>query len=215
MDNSRQGVTRHNDFIRRHGDWVWYYPSAKCPCESSVERPLITCPYCKGTGILHLERQEIRGIMADIKMDKQLLNSGIASPGDMAFSQEIGRIELTEWDMLKMQVPQPYEGQLVTRGAGLADTLWYDIGEVQHCLYIDPIAKDLTEYTRDVDFTAEGKVVSWLGDNRPAQGKRYSIKYTAYFEWIVFLPPTLRVERGTNLGQRVVLRKRHIALGTQ
>jgi hypothetical protein len=48
----------------------------------------------------------------------------------------------------------------------------------------------------------------WSGTHTPATGVRYFIKYTARFEYVAFEPPFLRYEGTTNLGQRVLLRRR-------
>ena len=43
--------------------------------------------------------------------------------------------------------------------------------------------------------------------------KRYVIKYTAYFEWMVWAPPQDRRDRGNrDLGPLIMLRKRHVAM---
>ena len=38
------------------------------------------------------------------------------------------------------------------------------------------------------------------------------MNYMAVFDWIAFVPPSDRFEGGTNLGQKILLRPRHIAM---
>jgi hypothetical protein len=47
----------------------------------------------------------------------------------------------------------------------------------------------------------------------PATGKRYAIKYKAYIEWIVFVPPMTRRSHGRDMGNKVMLRKKHLMEG--
>ena len=64
---------------------------------------------------------------------------------------------------------------------------------------------------QEADFIFKGERLKWIG-NRPARNVRYVIKYEAYLEWIVSSPPLQRIDHGVNLGPRIVLQKRHIAL---
>ena len=56
-----------------------------------------------------------------------------------------------------------------------------------------------------------GRVIRWVGD-QPAVGVKYTLKYTAYFEWLVWAPPQERVDRDNrDLGPLIFLRRRHVA----
>ena len=110
---------------------------------------------------------------------------------------------------------------MVVRGAGLAsgnsaretgletneDRLWYHATSSIWCE-----DEEGNVYKSGGDFILDGsKVIKWQGSN-PKIGRKYTIKYNAYLEWVAFTPPDIRVDRNRDLGQRVILRKRHVAL---
>ena len=86
------------------------------------------------------------------------------------------------------------------------DRLWYNASSSIWCE-----DEDGNVY-RSGDFKLDGsKIIKWTGDS-PTIGKKYVIKYNAYLEWIAFDPPAVRRDRNRDLGQRVGLRRRHVAL---
>ncbi|MHB1418286.1 MAG: hypothetical protein ACYCX4_01675 [Bacillota bacterium] len=219
FNNTRLNTPKHNDFIRRRGEWVIWQPAVKCPCGSSPDRANINCPVCGGLGVFHREGKEIRGLVTGVEQEKKLLEAGIAIPGDMIFSQEVGGVKLSDYDMIKLTWKDgiPFEGQIVSRATGSAtDTLYYEAKDISQCLAINETTGEITDYILDTDFSVSGKTITWLtGGKKPANGAKYSIKYSAVFEWLVFLPPFPRVERGTDIGQKVLLRKRHIVFANR
>jgi hypothetical protein len=125
-------------------------------------------------------------------------------------------------DMITFLWPQPVgDGQVIVRGAGTAsdnsqretflqtneDRLWYSATEGIWCEGDDGV-----RYYPEGDFLLDGsKIIKWVG-NQPQVGQSYVLKYAAYLEWIVFDPPATRRDRNRDLGSRVALRKRHVAL---
>jgi len=87
------------------------------------------------------------------------------------------------------------------------DKLWYEPNEALWCEDENEVV-----YHRYSDFVlGPGRVIKWIG-NRPLVGTKYSIKYTAYFEWMVFQPPSERYDRDCkDIGPLVFLRRRHVA----
>jgi hypothetical protein len=86
------------------------------------------------------------------------------------------------------------------------DLLWYHAIEGIYCEDIDG-----NTYKRG-DFELDGsRIIRWIG-KQPTKGTAYTFKYAAYPEWIVFMPPTKRRDRDRDLGSRIALRKRHVAL---
>jgi hypothetical protein len=132
-------------------------------------------------------------------------------------------VKIGAWDKLTATWDQPLDdGHVLVRGAGTSnenaglktglseseDRLWYEPSTAVWCE-----DETGTVYSQGADFVlGPGKIIQWTG-NAPYKGKRYTIKYNAYFEWIVFAPPQERRDRdNADLGQLVFLRKRHIAL---
>jgi hypothetical protein len=187
------------------------------------------CPNCVD-GWLFRNPAKVRGLVTSIRQQKNILDVGIAQPGDMSFSPAPGTLticggggrRIARGDKLTATWSQPLDdGQTVVRGAAhlgdnvrLAnnvetgeDRLWYEPAESLWCEDENGIA-----YQAGTDFSfGPGRVIKWIGE-QPAVGTKYVIKYTAYFEWLVFVPPQERVDRDNrDLGPLVLIRRRHIA----
>lgn len=188
------------------------------------------CTRCGQDGYLFRAPQLVRGLFTGVRHQRNVLDSGIYLPGDAifspspnAFSCENGRRSIGTADKLTATWPEPIdEGHVLIRGSGTKaaadgiitmleddeDRLWYEPASAIWCE--DEFG---VEYREGEDFVlGPGKIIKWVG-NQPQFGARYSIKYNAYFEWIVFQPPTERRDRdGADLGELVSLRKRHVQL---
>lgn len=225
FNNSKFNIASQQDFIRKHAEIVRYFKGMKCTCTLISEgsnypdanRARLDCKACHGLGWVWIEQGEIRGLVTNISQDKNLLVAGIAAPGDLIFSPTLD-VTMADYDKIQFTWPQgiPYEGELVVRGSDqdLAynqDNVRYgilDIGD-KDCIQVDPASGAITYFKPNVDYTYNDRVITWIG-NMPASGSVYSIKYQANIEWIAFIPPQPRKERGTNLGQKVILKKKHL-----
>lgn len=187
------------------------------------------CRKCRGDGWLYRQPAVVIGLATSIRQQRNILDAGVAQPGDMMFSPSLespdcatDHRQIGAWDKLTATWTQPLDdGHVLVRGAGTdsenkgletyltddEDRLWYEPGEPIWCEDEDGIV-----YAGGADFVlGPGKIIKWIG-RRPVARKRYTIKYTAYFEWIAFQPPQERHDRGNrDLGQLVFLRKRHIS----
>lgn len=212
------------DFIRKHGEWVNYFVGMKCPCTGSMlmtgsnlpdaNRANPNCQACHGLGWVWQPQQQILGVIENINQHKDLLMAGIAAPGDLVMSPDLA-VTLSDYDKIQLTWPEgiPFEGELITRGStGNTDTTMYGVLSVSQCITVDPASGQITTYTPGTDFTIDppANEITWQGSHVPPPGTVYSIKYQALMDWIVFTPPQPRRERGTNLGQRVILRKKHL-----
>jgi len=221
LNNSKVSVNRQSEFIKRHGESVKYSQGMKCTCTLSQtgyvldpNRANPNCKACNGLGWVWLDKGKIIGMVTNISQHKELLQSGIASPGDLVFSPNIPQT-LSDYDRIQLTWKEgiPYEGELITRSdTSDTDTANYSILDVSECITVDPVTGDVAYYVKDTDFTIEGRSITWdvVGGSEPDPGTPYSIKYSALVDWIVFAPPQPRRERGTNLGQKVLLRKKHV-----
>lgn len=226
FDNtSGLNINAQRDFILRRGEKVNYFIGMKCTCNSSVlttgsnlydpNRASLSCAACKGLGWVWQSGGKIIGIVESINQHKDLLLSGIAAPGDMVFTPDL-RLTLSDYDKIQLTWPQgiPFEGELITRGTGTSDPTLYGVMKTKQCIVVDPVSGNITTYVPDVDFVyntiTPTPQITWQGAHVPAAGTVYSLKYQALMDWIVFTPPQPRRERGTNLGQRLILRKKHL-----
>jgi hypothetical protein len=221
--NNTQGFTTRGqaDFIKRHGETVHFWHGMKCPCGilqngSNVPDPNRArpdCQACHGLGWTYVDAGLITGLVTNIVQEKELLMAGIVSMGDLVFSPQIGT-NLADYDKVQLTWTEgiPYEGELLIRGTTTTDTTMYGIMGVDPdgCITVDPTTGILNYYVANVDFTYAGNVITWgLTANAPTAGSVYSFKYAALIDWIAFVPPQPRRERGTSLGQKVILKKKH------
>lgn len=223
INNSGFNTSQIQDLIRSKGEWVLWSKGMKCTCAlqqtgtsySDPNRANPNCQACHGLGWVWIPSGQIIGIVSDIKQEKELMMAGIATPGDLMFSPDLS-VTLSDYDKIQLTWPEglPFEGELIQKGV---DKTTYGIISVPAggCITIDINSGSITTYQSDIDFTFNGTAINWLNGHGPADGEIYSLKYNALIDWIVFAPPQPRRERGTNLGQRVILRKKHlVAFGT-
>lgn len=231
-----------NSFIDERGVNFLHEIATSCTCRVSDTfaslkgdgkegRRTPFCPRCGGSGWLYRSPRLVRGIVTNIRQQRNILDAGIAQPGDAMFSPMFGdqtacnsdfaSRKIGAFDKLTATWDQPLDdGQVIVRGAGTSgenlglktgltlqeDRIWYEPVNAVWCEDEDGII-----YNQGSDFTlGPGKVINWVG-NQPPVGRRYTIKYTAYFEWISFQPAQERLDQDQDIGQLVFLRKRHIA----
>jgi hypothetical protein len=223
FNNSRINLARQSEFIRQHGENLRYFLAVKCSCTMmqygsnlpDANRANPNCKACHGIGWIWQDKGFITGLITNVSQNKDLLQSGVAAPGDLVLSPD-PRYTISDFDKIQMQWADgiPYEGQLVTRSTGSTDTLNYAILDVISCIQTDPVTGNVTEFKKDIDFTINttnpSNTITWITGRGPVSGTVYSIKYKALVDWICFAPPQPRRERGTNLGQRVIMRKKHL-----
>jgi hypothetical protein len=223
--------------IQDRGDYVIWETAVACPqCRredttasfneknpnEAVRIRRINCPNCHGTGFMYRNAQRVLGLLTQINAgNRQLLDAGVAMPGDCIFSPSLQAEELQDMDKVTLCVTDVLnEGQIIQRGAAhlsnaqlrptdletSEDRLWYaGNGCVVWC-------EDENNVVYSVgDFEIIDNKIRWLG-KQPSNGTFYTLKYHYYPEWIVYASPLQRVDRGRSLQQRVVLRKKHIVL---
>lgn len=183
----------------------------------------VNCNKCHGTGFFYRNAQMVKGLLTQLNPgNRSLMNLGNTFPGDCVFSPSLQGPALADMDKVTLCVTDVlHEGQTIQRGAAhmsnarfipddLAveeDRLWYSGDGCAHW------CEDANNVVYDVgaDFIIVDNVIRWTG-RRPAEGVFYTLKYTYYPEFIVYASPLQRVDRGRDLQQRVVLRKKHIAM---
>ena len=221
--------------IEDRGDEVIHETGVSCTCRvdnsygSVTEhqgRPAsarkIHCPHCNGTGWIYRNSQVIRGLVTsvDTGRNRKLVEMGYAVPGDCTFSPSLTGPVISDFDRITFLYPIPTsDGQTIVRNAAhlgdnqvvstklsnTQDKLWYNAESSFWCEDEDGVV-----YTEGTDFSLDGKRINWFA-NRPADGKTYTIKYNAFLEWIVYSSPATRFDQDRSLGQRVMLRKWHVA----
>lgn len=235
MTNPDWNFNNLESLIQHRGDNVIHETGISCTCRKqdvygsgimidnkpATQRRLY-CEQCGGSGWFYRGAKVLKGLVTSVESgrNRQLLDSGYAVPGDAVFSPSLRAPALGDFDRITFCYPAPIsDGQTILRNAanisdnamlslGLStveDRLWYNPACVIWCEDQDGIV-----YTEGVDFTLAEKKITW-GSTRPADGKFYTLKYQAYLEWIVYATPMTRFDVNRTLGQRVLLRKLHVA----
>lgn len=210
-------VTRPGDYrayFNRHAERVQWWQAVPCPCGSQPGQPSnINCSTCGGVGRFYpVGPINTRMVLTGVRQQQMLEAIGMLVPGDLVADQAPGSTPLSILDIVLTPWFEPFEGQEVIRGSGASDTLLYRAGNVAWCGTVSPTGGITATYTAGTDFTISGKTLSWVAGHGPAAGALYAIRYDAQFEWSPWMPGAVRMERGTNLGPRTALRKRHLVL---
>lgn len=229
---------RLEELIEARGDEVIIETAVACPCRNSdlyaslikkdgkpASQRILSCPQCQGDQFIYRNMRKVRGLIVGIEAgrNRQLLEMGYAVPGDASFSPSLRAGIISDFDKITFCGPSPInEGQVIMRGAhtlednatfvtDLAsdeDRLWYRPGCSLWCEDINGVV-----YSQGADFVFENKKLRWVG-NQPDIGTLYTIKYTAYLEWVAYSTPFARFDNGRSLGQRVLIRKKHVTFTT-
>lgn len=225
----QDGLKFQDELVNNRGEILILETTIACPkCRSGdTDDPLLgnmNCASCSGDGYLFRNPRYIQALITGINLTRDLAEAGWVIPGDCLMSPPPSlHPQVSDFDKVTFTWPQVVgDGQIIVRGASYRrqqeqgvrltltedeDVLYYT-GE--NALHVED--EDGNEYYQDADFVFDKKVIRWLNTSQPKIRSRYVIKYEAFLEWIVFNPPQERRDVGRNLGPRVVLRKRHIAL---
>lgn len=185
----------------------------------------INCTACQGDGFIYRNARCVRGLVTSVQggPNRRLIEGGYAVPGDAVFSPSTCAGFVGDFDKVTFTYADSIgDGQVIMRGAATygenadrlthtqrdEDRLWYQAADALWCEDENQVV-----YTPNVDFVLEDKRITWIGA-KPAVGVFYTLKYTAYLEWIVYNTPLLRMDNNRSLLQRVLLRKKHVAFTT-
>ncbi len=212
FNNSRFDSAIDSQFLGTAGQLVSLYRAMQCPCSSDPSRAVNTCVLCGGLGRFYPDPPVQKTvIITRVEQDNpDLIATGLAVPGDLVMSEPMGDpYPAEQYDLITPQWGgQPFDGQIITRGSGATDKLFYHAVSVDRCLSVNPATGAITSYTPGADFTFSGRTITWI--NPPAAGVVYSVRYSALYNYVVFPPAFLRREGGTDIGAKVLLRKRHL-----
>lgn len=200
-----------DNFVRQEGELVWHSIGMRCWCTGKDGQLRSDCKTHDITGSVYGERNEITGLFTDITQRKELASTGLFLPGDALFSPP-SDVTISEGDKIVLQKPLPFgSGDALSRGAEKTDLLFYEAVSGIFCM--DEMK---AKYQEGVDYRFDGKQIEWHWTGKPAEGKspafgvRYTVKYRAYIDWIVFMPPMERFSHGADIGSKVALRKLHL-----
>lgn len=202
-------ITAINQFVEEEGEEVRHLIGMRCFCHGSDGQPDPNCTEHENGGWIYAAEHTITGLVTDVSQRRELMETGVFMPGDAVFSP-LTTDQVSEGDKIIFTWPLPYgQGEPLVRGGGSSDDLYYEAVGGIFCMDEDRIV-----YRQGVDYRFDGKSIVWAWDGKtgkaPGYGIRYTIKYTAYIEWLVFVPPIERITHGDDLGSKVMLRKKHL-----
>lgn len=202
-------VAAADQFTEDEGELVRHLTGLRCFCHGANGQPDPNCAEHENGGWLYVEEKTITGLVTDITQRRELMETGAFMPGDCIFSPTSSDT-VSEGDKIIFTWPLPFgQGDPLTRGNEESDNLYYEGVRGLFC-----IDEDKVVYKQDRDYRLDGKRIVWEWDDKdgktPGYGIRYTIKYTAFIEWLVFVPPVERISHGENMGSKVMLRKKHL-----
>ncbi len=207
---------RVNEINRTYGDWLIWEQGLPCACRvAGALRMTAGCPRCEGEGFIWVRPEKLKGIVMPVHADRRLLSTmGWLSPADLTFSTDV-HSRIQDFDRITLTVPLPADPEVITRGQAHRDgvpgveadedRLSYQAVTPIHCATYD---HPETALVHGDAYVFSGKTLRWL--RPPPDGTVYVLKYEALTEWIAFSSPFETLDRGKHLGQRVLLRKRHL-----
>ena len=209
--------TRLGEVARTYGDWVIWEQGLPCACRAASSlRMAAGCARCEGEGFIWITPEKLKGILLPAHSDRRLAAMGWLGPSDLTLSTDAYH-PVHDFDRITLTTPLPSEPEIITRGQayreglpGLApseDRLSYQATEAITCVVHDRPDEPLVHGDA---YVFVGKALRWL--KPPADGTVYVVKYRAITEGIAFQSPFEIIDRGKPLGQRVLLRKRHMVV---
>lgn len=242
MKRTTINLQGHDNLTRKRGEVVEIHKSRKCGCgevhpdmdvlldqghlQQDMARSNPSCPICKGNGIYWIDPFKMKVLISDVQQSaKQLLQSGMAAPGDLTMSppplsNRGYRINDLDKVVFNHRGGQQYEGDILVRGQydETFDFSAYPIAQIESVGWYNKTTEVVVECLKapqetdnpDYSFVVGEKTITWLGGpNQPPIGTEFSISYFCYYEWIAFVSPFIRVEAGNLLGPKCLLKKRH------
>ena len=207
--------------IGNRGIYVVHEKAMPCTCinmnsrQGAVGHASPSCSRCYGSGYVWRDPVRMLGLIANMSLQKNMNQIGWIVPGDMSFSPSTPAREIADFDRITLTVPTPTDSQVIMRGKvsftsprpnslkANEDLLILEAGRPQ---------ADLLEDEDDVSYQygsykLDGRKVIWTEGAGPSVGKKYSIRYSGFIEYIAWVTPMQRFDRARKLGQHVMLRK--------
>lgn len=212
--------------IGDRGDSFIHEMSVKCPCTTTDTKKGLanhadpTCTSCRGRGILYRDPVMIDGLLSSLSSNRLWASVGWVQPGDLSFTPSTHAREISNADRITLTVPFPVDSQLIVRGKEAAfsprssdlraseDYLYWEAGD-EGAMWVED--EDGVTYTLG-QYRLIGRKIRWIGGFGPAVGKKYTIKYRAFIEFLAWNGPFETFDRGRQVGQRLLLRKAVLSL---
>lgn len=206
--------------MRRQAERCLVFPASTCSCSLpqlglAQTRASAVCAVCGGFGHFYRQSVPILATVSSYEVRRDPLEMMTGQPGDLTLGVlPRQKIWLRDFDLVRFphfEDGEVFAGELIRRGATATDATRFIVKKVDFINQVKS-ADTLVDYVQGVDYTIQSgsKGITWLTGHGPLPGEAYFAKYRATFDWIVMQPPVARYARGTDIGQRVMLRRRDV-----
>lgn len=159
-----------DNLIKVHGYYLDLYHAIKCPCvDQTSGAPDPNCRYCSN-GWQYYGKEEIRGVMMNLDVEKQFSESGGFLLGSAMLTVQ-ATTDLAYHDRIVNRKSVMSFNELIVRGSAATDKTRFPIVESLRI-----VGKNGVVYLPDTDFTINEGQIQWLG-NAPTPGDYYSVLY--------------------------------------
>ncbi len=178
--------------IEDQGCRIRVTPAVVCPRRSGDEVEVgdsnhdLNCPLCFGSMVVDLPEQasELWGFIQGVKLERSFDQNSRFDIKDSMLTVPHGT-RISYWFKIEVIDFGSMFNQMILRGSGDTDKLRYPTQELYDGSFYSTIDNDGTRFTKGVDYTIAGNVLTWTGSNRPDGAKLYSMLYP--------VAPTFRV----------------------
>lgn len=227
--NSDFDFELQEELIGDRGNYVIHYISILCSClqvdpaEGVVGHADPLCTLCFGQSRLFVDPVRMIGLTSGLSNNRMWAQVGWVEPGDLSFSPSLKARRISNFDKIVLTSSMPAENQVIVRGqTSPFSPRAIDLESNEDLLYWEagrPEAVWLQDENGIIyhagQYRLHGRRVKWAEGAGPAVGKRYSINYEAYPEYIAWVTPMDRWDRNMELGQRVMLKKAVMTLNPE
>jgi len=190
-----------------------------CPCmmlspkEGAVGHSDPTCDRCSGFGYLWRGAAELRGIISNVSFRKDLQDIGWVQQGDMFLSMGTHPRDISDFDRITIRIPVPVQPMVLVRGKKSTYSIRYDDTPDNSDVLEWEAGEEKAIWVEDEDgvyyepacYVLKGRYIEWVAG--PAVGKKYTIKYKAYPEYICWATPTQNFDGMKLIGPSALMRK--------
>ena len=207
--------------INNRGMEVLHEIGLPCPCmtvqtdQGAVGSAQPGCPECFGRGYIFRDPTYITALVGNMTFSRSFIEMGFIQPGDLSLSPLTNARTISDFDRITLTVGMSLDAQVIVRGqssiltprppflTAQEDLLYWESSDGD-AIYLED--EDARVYTSG-EYQLINRRIKWNVGAGPAVGKKYTIKYKAFPEYIAWTTPVYIWDRDRSVGQRVMLRR--------
>jgi len=176
-----------NNLLEDQGVYVRVTPVILCPNRTDLgdTNHVLDCPLCRGEQVIEVTENAITdwALIQSITQDKKFEVQGLFDLKDARITFQ-AHIRVYYWYKVEVLHFSSIYNQIIKRASGNTDKSRYlpaqNISPPQNKTRDTPyicVDSSGNRYHLDIDYSVNGKVITWLTANRPAFDTLYSISY--------------------------------------